>query len=216
MLIALPALAQPFQLVQPSCHHICVRMQMADELISNPKADLAAYEAQQAEVGRLLLEDPENEELQAIFADLADVRRVLLYCLPPWKGAWHVTFFSCFCALLLTKPTALRLQVIQLTRELAETQTDYPNKAVPEVPAAATSLDPPFAVGEQHEQLAGLAEPTVSAPAQPTGAGGVLLPPQVAEQIRHAQQRAALGGQGPAAWAVGANCKAMFGGDGKW
>lgn len=34
---------------------------------------LAAYEEQQAEVAAMLLEDPENEELQAIYNDLAEV-----------------------------------------------------------------------------------------------------------------------------------------------
>lgn len=39
--------------------------------------DLAAYEQQQAEVAAMLLEDPDNEELQAIYNDLAEVW-------PPW------------------------------------------------------------------------------------------------------------------------------------
>ncbi|KAL4433592.1 hypothetical protein ABPG75_000033 [Micractinium tetrahymenae] len=146
---------------------------MADEQISDPAADLVAYEAQQAEVGRLLLEDPDNEELQAIYADLTDV--------------------------------------IQLTRELAEAQT-----VEADVAAAGAAAAPSPAAGEQHGQLAGPAEATPAAAAQPTAAGGTLLPPQVAEQIRHAQQRAALGGQGPAAWAVGAKCKAVYSGDGNW
>ncbi len=33
------------------------------------------------------------------------------------------------------------------------------------------------------------------------------LPPQVAQQIRAAQQRAALAGDAPAAWAIGARCQ---------
>ena len=43
-----------------------------------------------------------------------------------------------------------------------------------------------------------------------------ILPPQVAEQIRTAQQRAALQNQAPAAWAIGARCQAVFSGDGEW
>jgi len=43
-----------------------------------------------------------------------------------------------------------------------------------------------------------------------------ILPPQVAEQIRSAQQRAALQNQAPAAWAIGARCQAVFSGDGEW
>lgn len=43
-----------------------------------------------------------------------------------------------------------------------------------------------------------------------------ILPPQVAEQIRSAQQRAALQNQAPAAWAIGARCQAVYSGDGEW
>ena len=39
---------------------------------------------------------------------------------------------------------------------------------------------------------------------------------QVAEQIRAAQQKAALSGQAPAAWAIGARCEALYAGDGQW
>ena len=42
-----------------------------------------------------------------------------------------------------------------------------------------------------------------------------LSPVQVAEQIRAAQQKAALSGQAPAAWAVGAACQALYV-DGDW
>ena len=43
-----------------------------------------------------------------------------------------------------------------------------------------------------------------------------VLPMQVAEQIRAAQQKAALSGQAPAAWAIGARCEALYAGDGQW
>lgn len=42
------------------------------------------------------------------------------------------------------------------------------------------------------------------------------LPPQVAEQIRLAQQRAALAGQGVKAWAIGAKVDARYSHDGLW
>lgn len=42
------------------------------------------------------------------------------------------------------------------------------------------------------------------------------LPTQVAQQIRSAQQRAALGGQGPASWALGAPVTAIYSEDGQW
>lgn len=37
-----------------------------------------------------------------------------------------------------------------------------------------------------------------------------ILPPQVANQIRAAQQKAALSGQAPVAWAIGAKCHALY------
>ncbi|KAK9812102.1 hypothetical protein WJX73_006622 [Symbiochloris irregularis] len=37
-----------------------------------------------------------------------------------------------------------------------------------------------------------------------------ILPPQVASQIRAAQQKAALSGQAPPAWAIGAKCHALY------
>jgi len=39
---------------------------------------------------------------------------------------------------------------------------------------------------------------------------------QVAQQIRSAQQKAALAGQAPAAWAIGAKCQAVYSLDGEW
>ncbi|CAD7705113.1 unnamed protein product [Ostreobium quekettii] len=42
------------------------------------------------------------------------------------------------------------------------------------------------------------------------------LPASVAEQIRRAQVKAALLGQAPPAWAVGAECQAVYSGDGQW
>ncbi len=40
--------------------------------------------------------------------------------------------------------------------------------------------------------------------------------PQVAQQIRAAQQKAALAGQAPPAWAIGARCQAVYSLDGEW
>jgi survival-of-motor-neuron-related-splicing factor 30 len=42
------------------------------------------------------------------------------------------------------------------------------------------------------------------------------LPPTVAQQIKLAQQRAALAGHGSAAWAIGAEIQAKYSGDGMW
>lgn len=43
-----------------------------------------------------------------------------------------------------------------------------------------------------------------------------MLPASVADQIRKAQVKQALLGQGNAAWAVGAECLALYSGDGQY
>lgn len=43
-----------------------------------------------------------------------------------------------------------------------------------------------------------------------------MLPASVAEQIRRAQMKAALSGQAPPAWAIGAQCIALYSGDGQY
>ena len=84
-------------------------------------------------------------------------------------------------------------QVLELTKELLE-EAERPAPA----PAPAPS-GPVAAVTEA---------PEVRVPS--------VLPPQVADQIRSAQQRAALAGQAPAAWAIGAKVQALYSGDGVW
>ena len=77
---------------------------------------------------------------------------------------------------------------------------------------------------QQEHAAAAAAAPQLASPSAPvaviTAAPEVrvpsVLPPQVAQQIRIAQQRAALTGQGPAAWAIGARVQARFSGDGRW
>ncbi|PSC74490.1 survival of motorneuron-related-splicing factor 30 [Micractinium conductrix] len=115
--------------------------------------DLAAYEQQQAEVAAMLLEDPENEELQAIYNDLAEV--------------------------------------IELARELQQ--------------------------GSAAEAAGGAAAAQADAAEQSAAADAAAhMPGAMAEHIKHAQHRSAFGGQGPAAWAVGATCRALYSGDNKW
>jgi survival-of-motor-neuron-related-splicing factor 30 len=43
-----------------------------------------------------------------------------------------------------------------------------------------------------------------------------VLPPQIKDQIRIAQRRAALAGHAPAEWAIGSQIQAKFSGDGVW
>lgn len=63
---------------------------------------------------------------------------------------------------------------------------------------------------------AGQAQPVAAITAAPDLRIPSVLPPQVAQQIRHAQQRAALSGQAPPAWAIGAPCQAVYSADGQW
>lgn len=101
----------------------------------------------------------------------------------------------CSSAWLNSPSSHLLPQVIELTRELCQGQAEAPPAAPLQQEAAGAAAPPP-----------------------PPGApsSSQVLPPQVAEQIRVAQQRAALGGQGPAEWAVGAKCRALYSGDGNW
>jgi hypothetical protein len=198
-------------------------------------ANLAEYEQQLEEISRMLLDDPENEEMQAIFENLSEVRGLGPCCAADWTACLrccdggrrpatgqhcprtssgaaaaataHPPSASCAAVAL---PSICLLQVIQLTRELHQAQ------------AGAE----PGELREQHGQLAG---PAAAAPAATAataaGAGGAaaapptaasLLPTQMADHILRAQQRAGLTGQGPQAWAVGAKCRAVYSGDGNW
>ena len=97
------------------------------------------------------------------------------------------------------------VQVIQLTRELQQSQQPRPaGQGLAQEGLPQESAGPSGAAGAA----------TIAAPAG--SVSSQLLPPQVAEQIRHAQRRAALSGQGPADWAVGAECRAVYSGDGNW
>lgn len=105
----------------------------------------------------------------------------------------------------------MSVQVISLTKEVlaATTAKGQPHEAG-RAPAA-----------EEHETGAGIPSSHLHGPvAAITEAPEVkvpsVLPPQVAEQIRKAQQRAALTGQAPAEWAIGAKVQGKYSGDGEW
>ncbi|KAK9812726.1 hypothetical protein WJX72_002696 [[Myrmecia] bisecta] len=100
-------------------------------------------------------------------------------------------------------------EVIELTedllREAAASQPE-PGQAPPQPSAAEPSGGYPSTSAPAApviEQAPSLQLPSV-------------LPPQVAEQIRSAQQKAALKGQAPAAWAIGARCQAVYSADGEY
>ncbi|KAF5834052.1 hypothetical protein DUNSADRAFT_9443 [Dunaliella salina] len=110
-------------------------------------------------------------------------------------------------------------EVIQLTEDLLKEAAD--NEAQAAAPAPAAGLPGPSA-------------PSTSAAAAPAAAGvsgttappAIVTPPQlnlpsilpasVAEQIRKAQIKAALNGQAPAAWAIGAKVQALYAADQQW
>ena len=186
---------------------------MADaEEVQNAPERLKEFEEQLASVEAMLLDDPSNEELLAIHAELTEVcsqsqhaRCCCCMDLGRFHAAWRPR--RCPCGLVRTTvaahaPSHLPRQVIELTRELCEVQPQATEGVAAEEQQASTR--------EQQGQAAGLgaaaAPPRISS----------LLPPQMAEQIRHAQQRAALAGQGPAEWAIGANVRAVYSGDGNW
>lgn len=106
------------------------------------------------------------------------------------------------------------LEVIQLTEDLLK---DAQQQQEPAVPAPRPRLsrfdrDEPVprasATAPEPSTSAVITAPSLQLPS--------ILPPQVAEQIRSAQQRAALQNQAPAAWAIGARCQAVFSGDSEW
>lgn len=192
----------------------------AEELASN----LASYERQLAEVEELLLEDPDNSELQAIFDNLTEVS--LAATAPAVTSCNHGTYHSVLRKALSKQPQpamavvmACRaaehrpfhcLQVIQLAQELCQTDA---HAATEQLQQTEDHLGSP---AQSVPAVEGRADAPLTAQASASATLSTLLPPQVAEQIRLAQQRAALAGQGPPAWAVGAKCRALYSGDGNW
>lgn len=70
--------------------------------------------------------------------------------------------------------------------------------------AAPVSAGPSGAAAAAYPAAAAAVAVDTAAPAVST-----FLPPQVAQQIRAAQQKAALAGQAPANWAIGARVQAV-------
>jgi survival-of-motor-neuron-related-splicing factor 30 len=139
------------------------------------------------QVEQLLLDDPENAEYKDIYDGLQEVR-----CSNPcinntiMSSIIDILMFTCH----------FFLQVTKLTKDLLE---------------AARAEEIPGKESPSHQQgpVAAITKaPEVKVPS--------ILPPQVKEQIRIAQQRAALAGQAPPEWAIGASVQGRYSGDGKW
>ena len=90
------------------------------------------------------------------------------------------------------------LQVIKLTKELLE---------------AAQVDETPGKESPNHQHGHGPVAAITKAPEVKVPS---ILPPQVKEQVRIAQQRASLAGQAPPEWAIGASVQGRYSGDGKW
>lgn len=99
-------------------------------------------------------------------------------------------------------------EVVDLTRDLLQ-EALQGSTALSDLPP---SLPPGGEGGIQYGQPR--AAPIVVETSAP--AVSSFLPPQVAQQIRAAQQKAALQGDAPAAWGIGARCQAVWSGDGEW
>jgi hypothetical protein len=86
------------------------------------------------------------------------------------------------------------LQVIKLSEEVQNQQLKVPDQ-------------------RQEEAVPGAPVPPVASEGLRTAA---LLPAPLLDQVRQVQQRAAFAGRGPAEWAIGAHCLALYGADGNW
>lgn len=103
-----------------------------------------------------------------------------------------------------------RAQVIQLTRDLLADAGTAEQPSTSGAPAAEQQA----AAGDAGPSAAG--HPVAAITTAPDLRLPSVLPPQVAQQIREAQQRAAMAGQAPPSWAIGAKCQAIYSGDGQW
>lgn len=106
-------------------------------------------------------------------------------------------------------------QVVSLTEDLLATAREQQQAAVSEVPVPghAEHIEPNHLLDSNIGRSAAPVAAITSAPEVKLPS---VLPPQVAEQIRGAQRRAALAGQAPPEWAIGATVQAVYSADGRW
>ncbi|KDD76239.1 hypothetical protein H632_c303p0, partial [Helicosporidium sp. ATCC 50920] len=103
------------------------------------------------------------------------------------------------------------VEVIKLTKELIGSSAD---ELAPPAHAASTSGHDGGTDAQPY--AAPKAAPVAAITAAPDIRVGIALPPQVAQQIRTARQRAAVIGQAPPEWAIGADVEALYAGDEQW
>jgi survival-of-motor-neuron-related-splicing factor 30 len=166
---------------------------MAEEThsVEELQANLADYREQLQQVETLLLSDHTNAELREMYDNLTEVMELTEELL---RDAG--------------------VSVSEAARAAALPQAAAVPAADPHATAAAaaaagpgsSSHDPLLHYQQQQQQLVTPAQLNIPA----------MLPASVADQIRKAQVKQALLGQGNPAWAVGAECLALYGGDGQY
>lgn len=164
---------------------------MAEETssIEELQANLADYKQQLQQVETLLLSDHTNEELKEMYDNLTEVIQLT-----------EDLLLEAGIPLPATAPPSTS------AHGAAAAAAAAPDPA----PAAAAAAGPSSSYGtEEQQQQQQLVTPAqLHLPA--------MLPASVADQIRKAQVKQALLGQGNPAWAVGAECLALYGGDGQY
>lgn len=163
---------------------------MAEETssIEELQANLADYKQQLQQVETLLLSDHTNEELKEMYDNLTEVIQLTEDLLR-----------EAGVPLPATAPPA------STSAQGAAAAAAAPDPA----PAEAAAAGPSSSYGTEEQQQQQLVTPAqLHLPA--------MLPASVADQIRKAQVKQALLGQGNPAWAVGAECLALYGGDGQY
>ncbi|WIA16543.1 hypothetical protein OEZ85_013217 [Tetradesmus obliquus] len=161
---------------------------MAEEThsVEELQQNLHDYREQQQQVETLLLSDPGNEELREMYDSLSEVIQLTVDLLKD-AGASEAA-----AAAAAAVPAAAGLAAAAAA-----------GAAAPALAAAAAAGPSSL---EQQQQIVTPAELNIAA----------MLPASVADQIRRAQVKQALLGQGNAAWAVGAACLALYSGDGQY
>ncbi|KAG2454532.1 hypothetical protein HYH02_000379 [Chlamydomonas schloesseri] len=109
-------------------------------------------------------------------------------------------------------------EVIQLTEELLKDALEQQRAAAAAGagPSAATVAAVAAGVAGAEAAAAAASNPVAKIVTPPELNLPAILPASVADQIRKAQVRAALTGQAPAEWAIGAQCQAVYSADGQY
>jgi survival-of-motor-neuron-related-splicing factor 30 len=166
---------------------------MAEEThsVEELQANLADYREQLQQVETLLLSDHTNAELREMYDNLTEVIELTEELL---RDAG------------VSVPEAARAAALPQAAEVPAADPHATAAAAAAAGPSSSSHDPLLHYQQQQQQLVTPAQLNIPA----------MLPASVADQIRKAQVKQALLGQGNPAWAVGAECLALYGGDGQY